>query len=676
MTTQPHLLRRLIAVVIALGLSFTAVPVSQAQQESTTIEMKDFGLGEITSFQGQSTEVPFIIPVPPGITPTRLTGTFQLPAEYAGGTIELYSGRRLRESISLEVKGFLADVEIPLDKVEIIDGQAVFSLRAVMDVKDEQWCVDEPELKFLDGAVEYSGEARHPEVLADFLPPILKVLSIYVPAEPSEHVQQATLELATSLASVYRATGVDVRVLPLEEGETQPSSVPEQRERQIVISGSGNPGMRLMNPGQDDLYLHITGEDTGIADQARLMTDSLLPLAADDQVETLGFGDIPDVSTEVATLRELGNYALESESLARTQVFITVERSQLRPFVESFDLRLTGSYTPLPDSQAGQISVRVGDDVVDFFTADDTGIIDRTFTIPSDLIGRYTDIVVEYRTTGDIGCGTTQPVGLQINGESMVFTVHTDVPMLSGFLVLPQAFQPAVDVTLAGDNVENLARAVRIMVGVQSLSSERIRPQVVSWDEAVDSPRSTLFVDPAGELSHEVPLYISEEGTKFTVVHAEDGGGVKGKDLLGSVEAEEEPEIISEELGYFYQLRTRDKLEAGALQAVWDEKGKRMILVASSNNHVDQLDGLLDWLEAEPSRWGGIQGDLLARVDGRTPVDLAVSHSPIQPQQRSGFWIALSLAGLVIAVAVVISRVVARRTRKKAQGSTQQPEGK
>lgn len=646
-------IRRATAVLLAGGLLMASSAVAPATAQETIISTADLGLGDSTVFLGRSAEVPFTIAVPAGTTPEVLTGTFQLPTDFDGGVIELYSGDRLLDSQTLEVEGFLAEVEIPLAQVPVEEGLAGFTLRAVMNVTGDQWCREIPELTLINGEVRYAGESTRPQVVADFLPPILRTLNIYVPADPSEAVQQATLELATSMASVYRATGVEVQVIGLPEGSAQPSAPAGSGERNIVLSDTGTAGIELINPGSDDVFLRINGEDQRIFDQARLLTDSLLPLAADDQVTGSGFGAIPDVSTDMATLTALGNFNLTSESVARTAVFVGIERSQLRPFVESFDVHLTGNYTPLPANNSGQITTRIGDTVLDYFTVDNSGVIDRTISVPGELIDRFTQLVVEYHTTGEITCGTTQPVGLTIDGDSLVTTQHTDVPILTGFQSLPQAFQPTVDVAMTNGDVADLSRAASILTGVQSLSNVRVRPELVAWDDAVASTRATLFIDAEGERVEDLPRYIAEAGINMTVVTRDGSGGVSG-------------EPTPEDLEYARQLTLNRDIAAGGIQAVWDAEVNRMILVASSNQSARQLDGVISWLAEDDSRWAQLRGDVIAQVLDRTPVDLEVAGRPDQPSNRATVWMAVAVAVVVIAVAVAASLLVSRRSRKPA----------
>lgn len=629
---------------MSVALVFSAVPATAAENPSLTLP--ELGVKEVIQFPGRTVEVPLNFRVPDGTAPATLTGELQLPADYSGGVIELYQDNRMYASTPLVAEGFSAKIALPLEGIFVEDGRAEITLRAVLDVVGDQWCIGEPKASLLDAAVQFTGTTTNPEVVADFLPAVLKKLSIHVPAHPSETVQEATLEVATSLASVYRPTDIDVEVVELPLGANSPAWAPGDFERQIVLEENAADGKtELVNAGREDAFLRLSGRDVTLYDQTRLLTDSMLPLAADVEVTPAGFGDIPDLSADVATFGELGNFDLISESVARTRVSIGVERSRLRAYATSLDIHLTGTYTPLPDASSGQITVSVGGTVLDAFTADRTGVIDRRFTVPGELVDRFVEIGVEFRTLGDVSCGFTQPVGLNIDADSVLTSKHSDTPVLWGFRALPQSFQPGVDVALAGGGVRDLSRAVRVLAGIQSLSSQHIRPYVISWDEAVASSRSTVFVDSEGARLDEIPTYLNQTATTLEV-NGENGSNLENAELLR-------------------KLNTGSDLPVGSLQAVWEANAGRMLLVASSSNNAAQLDTLIDWLDEDDDRWFGLNGEILVQAQDRNPVELSVVGPPEQSAEIPGAGIAAAVAAVAVALAIAASIWAARRSQRQ-----------
>lgn len=632
------------AAILSVALALSAAPATAA--EKPTLKLSELGLADDLSLPGRTVEVPLSFRVPDGTVPTTLTGQLQLPTEYSGGMFEIHQDNRMYSATPVVVEGFAAEIALPLDGVTVEAGRADITLRAVLDVVGDQWCIEEPEAVLLDATVSFSGDTAHPTVVAEFLPAVLKKLSIHVPADPAGTVQEAALEIATSLASVYRPTDLDVEVVELPRGTTSPTAAPEDFERQIVLVDDGPEGRtELVNAGRDNVFLRLSGGGGTLYDQTRLLTDSLLPLAADIEVTPAGFGDIPDLSADVATLAELGNHNLISESVARTRVPIGVERSRLRPYAASLDVHLAGTYTPLPDANSGQITATVGDTVLDAFTVDQTGVIDRRFTVPGELMDRYVEIGVEFRTLGEVSCGNTQPVGLNIDADSVVTAQHSDSPVLRGFRVLPQSFQAGVDVALAEGDAADLSRAVRVLTGVQSLSSQHIRPHLVDWDEAVAGSRSTILVDAGGTRLEQVPTYLNQTAT--------------------TVEVSDGSRAVPSDTDLVRSLNTGSGLPAASLQAVWDEDAARMLLVASATGASGQLDELLDWLEEGDDRWAGLDGEILVRTGEREPVELSVVAAPEPVAEVSRAGVAAAVAAVAVALAVALSLWSARRLKRQ-----------
>ena len=78
-----------------------------------------------------------------------------------------------------------------------------------------------------------------PTTVANFFPPILQRLIIYVPPTPTPSEQSAALDLAAAIAERYRPQAVQLSVVSLPESDPLPVSPrsPNLR-RAVVASGS------------------------------------------------------------------------------------------------------------------------------------------------------------------------------------------------------------------------------------------------------------------------------------------------------------------------------------------------------------------------------------------------------------------------------------------------------
>lgn len=108
MSTKRRLTRSATALLLAGGMVLGSASGALAQAQEMVIPLDSLGVGESTTFFGRTAEVPFNIPVPPGTTPEVLTGTFQLPIDFTGGFVELYSGGNLVASFPLAAENATA----------------------------------------------------------------------------------------------------------------------------------------------------------------------------------------------------------------------------------------------------------------------------------------------------------------------------------------------------------------------------------------------------------------------------------------------------------------------------------------------------------------------------------------------------------------------------------------
>ncbi|MFP7365209.1 hypothetical protein SFC07_05440 [Corynebacterium callunae] len=622
-----------------------APAIAHAGTVNPNLGLSELGAGATVNFPGRTTEIPIGFKVPAGVIPEFLSGTLQVPAEYSGGHLELYSADRMLASIPIVPQDALAPVNIPLRDVPIVDGRVDMSLRVVMDVVGNEWCVEESQTTLLDPRVQFTGVTINPGVVADFFPTVLRNLTIYTPAQPSTSLQESALEIATSLGSAYRSSGVDIDVQALPEGSESPAVAPGDFERQIVLVDSPDTATtELINAGADNAFLKLSGTGDALYDQARLLTDAMLPLAVDTQVTAAGFGDVPNLATNIASLSELGITQFSSEGVGFASIPLGIERSRLETFSAGLKLQIKGTYTPQPDKNSGQISFSLGDTVLDVFTPDNSGVFDRKFEVPGELISRYNEIVVRYKSTGEISCGNTQPIGLTIDSNSLITSKTSATPVQSGFNALPQAFQPSVDVAMSEGSASNLSRAVEIVMGIQSLSSQRIRPVVVDWDSAVDSKNPTVFVDATGHKVDQIPTYLNQSGVSLEVT-SKNAQNADNTQLTRS-------------------LQSNANLVSGSLQAVWDQSNNRIIVVASSPDNVRQLDGLLDWLDADKSRWTSLNGDVVVQVLDREPIDLSTVDAPNSSLSAGPIGIAVGIGLFIVAAIVAITIGISQRNKK------------
>jgi hypothetical protein len=182
-----------VAVVIALVIMAcggTAQPTAVGAPddgglpaESPTLGLQTLGTNPTISFYGvQGTET-LTIPVPPGLLPAELTAIVEIPVNLRAGTLAVTQDDRTISRIPLP-DADRVPVVIPLAGVAVVNNAVTLVLRSYL-VPLDGYCLDPTNpLRLTDAAIRYDGVETPPTVVAEFLPPILRKLTVFIPARP------------------------------------------------------------------------------------------------------------------------------------------------------------------------------------------------------------------------------------------------------------------------------------------------------------------------------------------------------------------------------------------------------------------------------------------------------------------------------------------------------------
>ncbi|MCB0950925.1 MAG: cellulose biosynthesis cyclic di-GMP-binding regulatory protein BcsB [Mycobacterium sp.] len=657
-----RLLGRLAALTAAFAMLIWSTPLVEAQPlpapdpaGTVTLLLDDLGEDATLSFYGttSSPSPTLTIPVPIGLFPTSLNFTVNLPFNIRSGTLTVTQDDRLIGQLGLPLTDF-APLVIPLDGIKIVDQSASVTLR-LTSLAEDGYCLDlENPIQFLDGSVTYAGMEVAPTTVADFLPPILRSLTIAVPATPSEAESEAAVQLAAALAR-YRGQGPSVVLLPLADGVTTFASPAKPFERRIVIKEGPDEGVSLLGTGGVPDLL-ISGPADKLTNHARLLTDGSLNLA-------LSAGVIPkdlpapnySLPGNTTTLTQLGQSSLSALGVAPS-VYIGLDQTRFGHPTQGYRVHLMGTYTPVPAAFGSQMTASVGGEVIGSWPTDAGGGIDQWVDIPDRLVERYTSLAVGIETSGDTGyCGDFRPMRLTINGTSVVESTPAKPPIPTGFQSLPQALMPRMKVGITVNSFADTARATQIAVGLQRLSVVPLSFDVVSLEQAIDGADPAVLISADGWTHPSIPLPVSSEDGRLV--------------LMGFDTGDEET-----------TLNLDPGIQFGSLQMVFD--GKRSLLIATSNGAAGQLDELLGWLTSDPARWSGLRGAAVVAVAGRQP-ELVPGRTPISvygpptvstsqesdsSSDRMSPWWPLVGVGGAIAIGAIAFRMGSRRS---LSGSTQ-----
>ncbi|WP_306359765.1 hypothetical protein [Nocardia sp. CC227C] len=565
-------------------------PPPPAEAVPAAVPLSTLGMGRVLAFPGQEHEVALTLPVLPGLAPMELVGTVQLPPYVARGTLEVTSGDRLLDRVDLPLERN-APVRLSLAGAEVENSAIAVTLSSAL-VPEAGTCITDwlgRPMTLSDPAVEYSGREAQPTTVAEFLPPVLRRVTVYLPERPSEVESAAALKMLTAVVARYDGQPVAVDLRPMGGGAAVPDHAPEFLERQIAIAESADTGLRLTADGPGPL-LTVSGTRDTLPDQIRLLTSDLARIALTSGATAVSLPAAPQLPPEVSTLSDLGETRLSATAVGVVSVDIGIDQSRLGRPTRDIRVRLLGNYTPLPQTLNGQITVTARDRQIDSWPVDASGRIERWIEIPDELLGRFTTLTVTLAQTGlTHGCGLEQPVVLTIDPASEITGVEAKPPVPPGFQALPQAMLPTVRVGMRDPGFADTRRAARILVGMQRLTPVPLRPELVSFDTAVRGTDPAVLIAADGDVPESIRPPLSRSGDQITV-------------YSGPARAE---------------LRIDPLIPFGSLQTIWSND--RTVLVATSTEEPERVDRILDWLDGDPDRWSRLTGNVLYQTGDRDP---------------------------------------------------------
>ncbi|AWH95902.1 hypothetical protein [Dietzia psychralcaliphila] len=466
------------SLFVVAALAFPAPVAAQTVVDGSTL-----GVAEVLEFSDRSAEVAVPVPVPDGLTPRALVTTVQIPVDLERGHLEAWSGDLLLDRIELFGDEDSIRVTIPLERGSVRNGVLDLTLRTVLHSRGEA-CPDwtERAMVLRDSEVEFDGEPEAPAVLADFVPPVLQRLEIYLPDEPSIAESQAAAQLAVLAASRFGRRDLEVEILPAS-GPRGPSD--SQFTRRAEIRESDESRIELTDDAVPTVL--VLGDPASLGRQMRSVTSDLWSLAVSDSVTLDSPLPAPRALVTEGTLNELGIGSRSARSVGSVEAEFGLDQTSLATVTGDVTIDLVGSYSPPPSDRSGLIVVSAGQTVLDSWTADQSGVIERTVSIPEGALDRYTDISVSLQTAGaGAACGVLQPLTLLVDGSSRVRLGEPTSPAPAGFGSLPQALMPRLQVATVSGSLEDTARAVTILAELQALSAIPLVPEWVTMETLVD----------------------------------------------------------------------------------------------------------------------------------------------------------------------------------------------
>lgn len=628
---------RVIRGVPPLALLLLALPPSVAHADDLpagpiTVSTETLGFGRDIGFRGPDDAVTLTLPVPAGLSPDTLQATIQPPGNLDSGWIDVLSDGVILQRIPIDTGTLAAPLSVPLDRVPVRGGAATVTLHTVLDPVGETcpagWTGRA--LALLDTRIGYSGTVLDPRTVAEFVPPILERVELYLPEQPTAAESAAAASLTTTIGSRYTGRAPDFVVLP---SPPAPGVDGGAFTRRIVVDEDDAPARLRVLPGQATPTLEVTGPAAGLAEQVRALRSTLSTLAVQDSVTLGGDAPVSRLASTDLTFSDLGIGTPSASAVGVAAVDFGIDQSRIGRRVHDVKLDLSGVYTPATSVRTSILTVSVGGRVVDSWPADASGRIDRTIAVPDDLLSRVTPVTVSLQTSGGTNeCGREQPVTVRLDSTSRVLSAPAGAG--ADFAALPQAFLPDMQVATATASLGDTARAVGILADLQALSTAPLVPEWVSLDDAVTGDKPAIIVSPDAPPTG-LPLPLTLTGGRTLTLTGTDGG-------TGTV-------TFPADIGF------------ASLQ-VFDDRG-RTVLVASSTTSAPELDRTLAWLRAEPGRWASLSGNIVFTAPGQEPVTLAsatvATGAATESDDSGAVARLLTIGGALVVVGLLVAGIVA-----------------
>lgn len=597
---------------------------------TTTVPLPDLGSPGTISFGRSNRDnatASVTFPVPAGMVPVELRAALELPINLRFGAMSVVQGDKTISRFGLPLRDG-ADVVAPLAGLQPSGGVATLNLRMTAVAQDPYcWDSDAP-IRLARAAVVFTGAEAPPRSVAEFVPPVLRKVTIAIPANPSAAESTAAVRVATALA---RRNGqkIDVAVIPLQPGRPVVDLPAAPLEREIVVKEGPDKGLSLQG-GSGVPALLVSGSGDDLAAQAQLLGNDAMAFAAGARSSAGPLFEDRLLSRDT-TLKEMNNSGVTAQGTATVEINETKFGQSLR----DVRLHLVGSYTPLPADAGGEVVVGIGNEVLDRWPATPDGVIDRTVAVPDRLLKRLISVQVSVRGTGEQDDCQQRAVPVRIDGSTEIDAGSANPAVPQGFQSLPQALMPSIRVGIGSDSFADTVRAVRIMVGLQRVSAVPLVTTVTTLSEALAGGGSAVLISSDGWTDPSLSLPFSANGNQVAI---------QGLDPNG------QPVPLDLDPGNRF----------GSLQTVF--AGARVLLVATSNGAPAQLDQLLDWLGAERGRWSDLDGQAIISMPGRDPVtvpNVAAAPSAAEPGSAGGvhaFWWVVGGAVAVAGVGLLIVR--------------------
>ena len=209
-----------VAVFAVLTVSFGSAtgrrrhPVTAGRSRiAPTLNLTALGADPDISLYGLQGTQTVTVPVPNGLTPGALTADVELPPYVQGGTLIVTQGGRTLSRVEL-LQAESTPVSIPLTGARVVDDAVTFTAaqQAVARRRATACTTRRFRCSSPTPRSTYTGTEAPPTVVADFLPPVLQRMTIFIPRTPSPAESDAAVRADDSRGREYGRQNTDIDI--------------------------------------------------------------------------------------------------------------------------------------------------------------------------------------------------------------------------------------------------------------------------------------------------------------------------------------------------------------------------------------------------------------------------------------------------------------------------------
>lgn len=491
------------SLAVLTTLTLPAVTTAPASAETLTVP------GSTSATVGATSTLD--VAVPPGVTPTEVTGRLRLD-DTIDGTVAFVVGGRLAARVPARAQ---AEVAIPVGRADVVGDRLRVEVRvdpkgqgdACATVSDVRATLDEV-------ALEVDGAETAPTTLAQFLAPYATAVDVVVPADAGEPTLAAGLTAVAAISSRYPETTA-VRL-------TTPDDVTKARPGLRVVHLSPGTGTATSEITDDAGVATLTlggGDDELLAAARGLGAAEALGLADAARTEGLAATGGPGAVRDELTLGELGVDRAVLSGYGRVEQYVGIRQDAFGGPVGALRIDLEGTHTAVSDGARAQLDVYLNDRLVDSTQLDDDPALHREIEVPAaDVQGDNGLVVVLSAVPPREWCaGGDRQLPMEVHLDTERTVVHADRggARTTGFASFPQNLGGRLAVAVSDHATDPVAAAVDAGAVVAALQRRAARPldvRMVPAADLRDGKTSGLLVG-AGEddsTALRAPLRLSE----------------------------------------------------------------------------------------------------------------------------------------------------------------------